>query len=309
MPDKLVVPSLADVRKRWGWYRTKILHNGERVDIDEYLTDALSGAAVNFIERSVRDTPGQPFFLYLAYNAPHTPLQAPAKYKKRFAHIGNRRRRTYAAMLSAVDDGVGTVLAALRNHGLEDDTLIVFLTDNGGAKNNASDNGGLRGVKGTPYEGGIRTPMAMRWSGVIPPGTVRTDPVISLDIVATVLAACGQYREDLDAGGKTIDGVDLIPYVLGSEPAPPHDRLFWRMYDQGITVIRDGNDKLIVRRDGADEFFRLDRDPGEEHDLIASEDVDVQGRIAALRGRLSAWQRELREPLCPGLGHWFARDR
>ena len=134
---------LADVKYKYDWYRTRLLRNEQRVDTDEYLTDELSHEAVEFIKRES----DKPFFLYVAYNAPHTPLQASKKYLDRFPNIKDKKRRTYAAMISAVDDGVGDILATLKAQGIDDNTLVVFLSDNGGARNNASDNGELEVIK------------------------------------------------------------------------------------------------------------------------------------------------------------------
>ena len=153
-------------------YRLWILRNHEPVRTTQYLTDEFSDEAVRFIARHKT----RPFFLYLAYNAPHGPLQATEKYLRRFPNIQNAKRRTYAAMVSAVDDGVGRVLAELRTQGLEDNTLVCFLSDNGGPTDaNGSDNHPLRGGKGSPWEGGFRVPFAVQWPGHLPMPAYRDD--------------------------------------------------------------------------------------------------------------------------------------
>ncbi|MEO1536046.1 MAG: sulfatase-like hydrolase/transferase, partial [Planctomycetota bacterium] len=201
-PENLTLEDLSEVRRQWGWYRTKLLHNGKRVSTDEYLTDELSNAAVDFIHREHRG----PFFLYLAYNAPHTPMQATEEYLARFPELEGRRK-VYAAMVSAMDDGIGRVLDALDQSDVADNTLVVFLSDNGGARNNASSNEPLRGYKRELFEGGLRVPFAMRWPDRFPSGAVYSDPVISLDIAGTIAAAAGSAVATNPE--KPLDGVDL----------------------------------------------------------------------------------------------------
>src|SRR5690606_18967605 len=186
-------------------YRTKLQRNGQVIeDETAYLTDALSREAANFIKSS-KD---EPFFLYLAYNAPHTPLQATDAYLDRFKHIADEKRRTYAAMVSAMDDGVGRVLDQLEASGVTENTMVFFLSDNGGPQPvNGSDNGILKGGKSSWYEGGIRVPFALRWPQKIKPGQVCNVPVISLDIFSTIVANLGTPARVKNK----LDGIDLIP--------------------------------------------------------------------------------------------------
>jgi len=154
-PEKLTLSDISEVKSQFAAYKTKILKDNTRVDIKKYLTDALSDEAVNFIERNKE----KPFFLYLAYNAPHTPLQVTDKYLNRFKNIENTKRRKYAAMVSSIDDGVGRILNKLEELKIIDNTIIFYLSDNGGPeKHNGSDNGPLREGKGSLYEGGIHVP-------------------------------------------------------------------------------------------------------------------------------------------------------
>ena len=207
-----------------------------RVDEPEYLTDAFTREAVDFIARH-RD---EPFFLYLSYNAVHTPLQASDAYLDRFAHIPDVQRRTYAAMLSALDDGVGAVLDALREAGVEERTLVFFLSDNGGAELvNASRNGPLRAAKGQLFEGGIRVPFLVRWPDRLPAGATYDLPVISLDVFPTALAAAGVALPS----DRVIDGANLLPHLTGELDTAPHDSLFWRFGRGG--AVRRGRWKLI----------------------------------------------------------------
>jgi arylsulfatase A-like enzyme len=246
----------------------------------EYLTDALAREAVAFIDRH-KD---RPFFLYLAFNAVHIPTQAAGPRRERFLSIGDPQRRTYAAMAAAMDEGVGRVLAKLREENLEQETLVVFLSDNGGptlpgTAVNGSRNSPLRGSKRTTLEGGIRVPFAARWPGRLPAGAVYEHPVIQLDLVPTVLAAAG-----LEASPEwRLDGVDLLPYWSGRLSGPPHSTLYWRFGQQ--MAIRRGDWKLVRYHPAADgsigrsrqrttgatpsRLYNLAWDLGETHDLAA----------------------------------------
>jgi len=149
-----------------------ILRGKKEIEEKEYLTDAFGREAVDFIGRHKKE----PFFLYLAFNAVHLPMQASDKYLQRFAHLKDGTRQKYAAMMSAMDDAIGAVLAKLREEGLEEDTLIFFISDNGGPPVNGSSNGPLRGFKAQTWEGGIRVPFLMQWKGRLPAGKVVDDP-------------------------------------------------------------------------------------------------------------------------------------
>lgn len=193
-----------------GEYNAPILRNREPVNEQRYLTDAFAEEAAAFVERQRESK--KPFFLYLAFNAVHTPLQAIEKYRARFPGITDPKRQTYAAMLSAMDDAIGLVLTNLEQTGKLNQTLIVLTNDNGGPTTRNAVNGSLntplRGSKCETFEGGIRVPMLMQWPGVIAPGTTYAKPAISFDISATALAAAG-------ADASAIDGVDLLPFVKG----------------------------------------------------------------------------------------------
>ena len=156
--NQLTIENLENVKSKWAWYRTKLMENHKTLEFEDYktdyLTDELSEAALRFIDKQSEND--QSFFLFLSYNAPHTPMHATEKYLSRFPEIQDRKRKTYAAMVSAVDDGIGLVLEKLKENILIENTIIVFLSDNGGAHNNASQNIPLRGTKGSVYEGGLR---------------------------------------------------------------------------------------------------------------------------------------------------------
>ncbi|MHC4171651.1 MAG: sulfatase-like hydrolase/transferase [Planctomycetota bacterium] len=233
-----------------------ILRGTEPVDEKEYLTDAFSREAVAFIEHHHN----VPFFLYLAYNAVHTPMQGPQRYKNSFKHITNSKRRVYAGMLTAMDEGIGKVLAKLRELGIEEDTLLFFVNDNGGPTANASDNRPLRATKGTMYEGGIRVPFMIQWPRRLKGGQVYEHPVIALDILPTAaVAAGGKLPAD-----RKIDGINLLPYLTDNKKRAPHKILFWRSGQNH--AVRKGNWKL-VRMGSETGLFDLASDIGESRDL------------------------------------------
>jgi arylsulfatase A-like enzyme len=269
----------------------------------QYLTDAFGREAAAFIDRHRKD----PFFLYLAFNAPHGPLQAPEQYLKRFEHIKDKTRRTYAAMVSALDDAIGTVLAKLRECSLEEDTLIFFLSDNGGPLGsawNGSSNGFLRGQKGDCLEGGVRTPFLIQWKGRLPAGKIYDFPVISLDILPTSLAAAGA---EVKSEWK-LDGVNLLPYLTGQNKAPPHDVLFWRFHfpprHEPVFkwAVRQGDWKLVKEAERHPErgftgrtwvrLFNLANDPGEATDLRDKEPA----RAKQLEELWKRWNAEMAPP-------------
>ncbi len=239
-----------------------ILRGGQPVEEPGYLTDALTREAFEFIGRHG----SKPFFLYLAYNAVHSPLQAADAYMDRFAHIEDVHRRIFAAMLSNLDDGVGTVLHALRLMQVEENTLVFFISDNGGpTRELTSSNHPLRGGKGDVYEGGIRVPFLVQWKGTLPAGKVYHHPVISMDVYATAAAAADAPIPER----RPIDGVDLLPYLTGRKNGPPHEVLFWRMSRR--TAVRVGDWKLVRnpgRGSSSDwRLYNLADDIGESNDL------------------------------------------
>jgi len=259
-----------------------IMRGNDPVDEKEYLTDAFGREAVSFIERHKE----KPFFLYLAFNAVHAPLQAPEKYLSRFPKIEDQKRRTFAAMLSAMDDAIGKVLDTVRKNDLENDTLIIYLSDNGGpTASTTSRNDPLRGFKGQVYEGGHRIPYMMQWKGHLPAGKVYTKSVISLDIAPTALAAVGAEPKD-----AKFDGVNLLPF-LTSDSGTPHEALYWRFGSQH--AIRKGDWKLLATGGGVTELYNLADDLSEKTDL-ASQKPDKVKELSELYDK---WNSELIAPL------------
>jgi arylsulfatase A-like enzyme len=263
--------------------------DGRPVAESEYLTDALGREGAAFVRRH-RD---RPYFLYLAFNAPHTPQQASEKYLERFSSIGDERRRKYAAMVNAMDDAAGRVLDAIRETGHESNTLVVFLSDNGGPVTvNGSSNGPLRGAKGQVYEGGIRVPFTVTWPALLAGGKTYSNPVISLDILPTFAAAAGAKLP-----AQALDGVDLLPYVLGMRREAPHERLYWRMGGGTSWAVREGRFKLVKQNEGEPALYDVENDIGESRDVGAS-NAGVRNRLLAAYG---SWNRELKPPLFEGL--------
>jgi len=251
-----------------------------------YLTDVLTDEAIAFIRRHRQS----PFFLYLAYNAPHTPLQAPESYLQRVSHIEDPMRRTYAAMVCALDDGVGRVCAVLKELGLEDETLVFFLSDNGGPVDiTHASNAPFRGAKGSVYEGGIRVPFVIRWKGTLTAGRTYDQPVISLDIPATMVAAAGTaFPSEVE-----VDGVNLLPYLQGQRDDAPHASLFWRTGGGTSWAIRCGNWKLVKTGQQEEQLFDLQKDVSETKD-VKSEHTQVAEK---LRGMYEEWNRKNIAPL------------
>lgn len=279
-----------------GSYYAPIYRNRQPVNEQRYLTDAFGEEAAAFIARQ-RDAT-RPFFLYLAFNAVHTPLQATEKYQQRFAQITEPRRRVYAAMLSALDDAVGLVLKTLAATGKLKHTLLIFHNDNGGPTTRNAVNGSrnipLRGSKCETFEGGIRVPLLMQWPGVIAAGSVYRHPVITFDLSATALALAG-------ADTAQIDGVNLIPHIKGQVVRPPHRALFWRSRTRNNNYgIRLGKWKFVHSTEGTEQpgpkqtpardmLFDLTHDIGEQNDLAALH-PEI---LAELKWLYDAWEAEV----------------
>jgi len=200
-------------------------------------------------------------------------------------------------MITAVDDGVGRVLATLDELGIDDNTLVIFLSDNGGPeKKNASDNGELRGGKGSYFEGGIHVPFAMRWPGKVPAGLEYKKPISSLDILATF----ADLTKAPIAKDKPLDGVNLLPYITGKNTAQPHDVLFWRNFDKGILATRRGNDKAILfqkNKNAQNHLYDLEKDLSETTNLYK----DNKAQFEKQQQEVKAWNNELKDPVFKGL--------
>ncbi len=260
-----------------------ILRGHDPVLEKEYLTDAFTRESLEFIDRHKE----QPFFLYLSYNAPHTPLQVTDKYYDRFPEIEDEKHRIFAAMVSALDDGVGAVLRKLEATGLEKDTLVVFLSDNGcGTYTAACYNDPLLAGKLFHFEGGVRVPFCMQWTGTIEPGQTCEGMVSALDILPTAVELAGGRLPD----DRPIDGVSLVPLLSGDKKFVPHETLYWRngpnfaMRKKKWKLVGLGKERVLL--------FDLSKDTGENNDLSKKRPELVK----ELRGAYESWSSEMIEP-------------
>lgn len=239
---------------------------------DEYLTDRLGRQAVEYIDRH-KDNP---FFLYLAFNAPHTPLQAKKEHQKQVEHLDSEALKLYGAMLISMDENIGKILDILDKYNLSENTLVAFMSDNGATfaypvnwpedweKELLGSNGILRGHKAQMYEGGIRVPFIIRYPKVLKAGQVYREPVSALDLYPTfcVVAEAEPNHKD------KLDGVNLIPYLQGKEKGSPHDILYW--YGEDYGAVRQGNYKYY-NNSGKSELYNLGLDISETKDLSEQE--------------------------------------
>lgn len=279
-----------------------ILRGNEQVNELDYTTDAFAREASAFIDKKS----SQPWFLYLAFNAVHTPMDATDDRLAKFSSIEDQQRRKYNAMMLAMDQAIGQVMNKLEATGQKNDTLVFFISDNGGPTMkgvtvNGSVNKPLRGSKRTTLEGGIRVPFIVAWPGKIAPA-VNDSPVIQLDLHATALAAA----EVTAKPEWKLDGVDLLPYVGGTKKDAPHQALFWRFGQQ--MAVRAGDWKLVRYDSNADtqtgkaqpvtapKLYNLAQDIHEDSDLSAA----MPEKVAELQKLWDVWNKDNAEPLWGG---------
>jgi arylsulfatase A-like enzyme len=274
-----------------------IYRGRERQKIDGYTTDVFTDEAIKFIDGHAQ----QPWFLYLAYNAVHTPLEVLKKYGDRVpGSITDPQRRGYLSLLIGLDDSIGRVTAHLKKAGLDKNTLVFFLSDNGGSGHkpylayNTADNTPLRGDKGQTLEGGIRVPFFVSWPGKLPAGKTYEEPVIALDILPTAVSLAGA------AMASGLDGVNILPHLTDEKFGSPHESLAWRFGPQ--KAIRRGKWKLVDWRDfdkkqnSGWQLYDLSSDIGEEHDLAAREPK----LVAELTQAWDTWNAKNIAPLWHG---------
>ena len=254
----------------------------EPAKLEEYVTDQLAKEAVAFIDRHQDG----PFFLYVAFNAPHAPLETTDEYYQRFPQFEDERKRIHAAMISALDDGVGRILDRVAGLGSADNTIVVFTSDNGGPEVSDADgrcNAPYVGHKRNLYEGGIRLPFMMRWPARLGAGTTYTEMVSTLDLLPTFLAAVGGADGD---ASRPLDGVDLLPFVAGEKKGAPHQSLYWRSGPNG--AMRHGRYKLVFGGD-VTRLYDLEQDPAEQNDLSAK----MADRVATMRKTWDEWNARM----------------
>ena len=265
-------------------------NNSETFEPKGYLTDYYTDEAIKVIEANRN----RPFFLYLAHWGIHNPLQASKSDYEAMAHIKDHKLRVYAAMIRALDRGVGRVMEALRENGLEENTLVIFTSDNGGAAyiDLPDINKPYRGWKLTLFEGGTHVPYFAQWPARFEPGTRFDHPVSHIDILPTAVAAAGGYLP----GDRIIDGVDLTPFVTGERIDPPHRTLFWRQgYYQ--VVLHDGWKYMVSERPNRQWLFNLNDDPTEQVNLALSQ----AGRTETLQALLDEHNAAQAEPAWPSV--------
>ncbi|WP_395747222.1 sulfatase [Prosthecobacter sp.] len=263
-------------------YTIPLNRNGKDEAQTKYLTEQFGDEASSFIGHHAGEA--KPWMLYLAFNAPHTPLQAPQKWLDKFSQIPDKSRQTYCAMVCAMDEAIGAVLVKLDESKQRDNTLVYFVSDNGGPNlqaksgSNFTNNAPLRGAKGMVYEGGMRVPFLVSWPAKIKPGKYE-QPVIALDFLPTALAAA----DSAGLAPQNLDGVNLLPFLSGEKTGAPHDTLFWRTGGPGgNNAVRRGSMKLVRLGTAQPELYDLSTDIGESKNIAAEKPAVVQELVAAI---------------------------
>lgn len=271
---------------KWGFYFDNIERNGQKVPHERYLTNVFTDEAIAFMEGSRGDAP---FFLYLAYTAPHTPLEAPDDLKAEFeGRFKDDKRVTYAAMVRSLDNNVGRILDWLEADGLAEKTLVIFMSDNGGNTSQGASNAPFNGRKGDPLEGGVRVPFAAMWPGRIPAGT-RSDAVVSaVDLFPTLCAIAGADTPE----GIELDGRDFGSLLVSGGGDDVHQHLYWRQVEREILGIRDGDWKWGHTRNGLEFLFNIATDPHEKNNLLKREPE----RAAQLKEQFNTWSESMQPP-------------
>jgi arylsulfatase A-like enzyme len=249
-----------------------------------YLTDLFTDRAVRILSRRR----ARPFFLNLQYNAPHWPWQGPGDppYPDSASFSSGGSPETYGRMVASLDAGVARVLEALRRHGLENDTLVIFTSDNGGER--FSHMGPFSGGKMSLNEGGMRVPASARWPGVIPAGGRTEQVAVTMDLTATFLALAGAHAP----AAAPSDGIDLMPALTGARGVVPRD-LYWRIFQRRKQKAVRSRDWKYLQTEAGEFLYDLATDPGEKQDLKAAQPAVFQ----QLKGKMAAWEREVLPPI------------
>ncbi|WP_440876003.1 sulfatase family protein [Thalassotalea sp. PLHSN55] len=269
----MILPLLQNNKPRYGANEgtfEPLMRNNNTGEFNEYLTTALSRDAAKFVSEAEK-----PFMLYLAYNAPHGPLQAPEKTIAKYSHIKNQHRQIYAAMIDEMDSGIGMVVDALKASGKFDNTLIFFLSDNGGAATMTAANENSKGKriyssskpfrdgKSSMREGGSHVPFFVHWPKGIKKSGTFNGLVSALDIAATAVAL-----GDGDTSGKPLEGKNIIPYLNGDKKGSPHKALFWRTEQNKWAVRTEKSKYLLAQKQEKAELYDMINDPYEKNNIV-----------------------------------------
>lgn len=276
-------------------YHNALRLDGKPVQREGYFTTLIADEAVKWLGKRGGGNAGQPFFLYVPLTAPHSPFQAPDESSPKPLPAGSPRwnqgrapAEVYARMIESMDQEIGRILAALQQQGMAENTLVFFTSDNGGT--GSARPFGLRGIKGSTFEGGVRVPLIVRWPGVLPAGKEYTHPTVTFDVTASMARIAGVSAPS----GRAFDGIDILQHVQAGTP-PPARTLFWRgrRGDRTWRAVRDGALKFVSRQDGQQTeewLFDVERDPAEANDLAMS----CRDDVARLKKKLAAWEQEVR---------------
>ncbi|MXV51895.1 sulfatase-like hydrolase/transferase [Pedobacter sp. HMF7647] len=274
--------------------------NGKSISENEFYTFAIAREATHFIDQNK----SKPFLLYVPFNAPHTPFQAIKKDIAKYQAKGvtDLNHAVYYSLISGLDSAVGKIQQKVTDLGLDDNTIFIFLSDNGGATyTHATTNAPLKGGKMSLYEGGINVPFVVKWKGHVAAGTQYKNPVTSLDIFATAAAASHSSLPQ-----RSYDGVDLIPFLSGAKTGQPHEVLYWRAGKN--KAVRKGDWKLVLNlNDNITALYNLANDKAEKINLAAKNPEKVK----ELKNDLTDWEKGLKNPLWPGTGYYknFTDDK
>jgi arylsulfatase A-like enzyme len=262
--------------------------NDKVVDEKEYLTDKIAKEAVNYIKSST----GKSFFLYVPFNAPHTPFQATKKYYDMFSHVKDENKRVYYAMIKNLDDAVGEILKTIKDQGLDDNTIILFASDNGGATyTEAADNSPLKAGKFSNFEGGLRIPMAIKWNGKINKSTVYNNPVSLMDFFGTI----SEVSEIKLPSDREFDGINLMPYITGQKKDLPHKALYWKAaYNRA--VLKDGWKLIMDVKNNREYLYNIIEDISEKKNLA----VLMPEKVKELEKEFMNWDKQNK----PGMWPW-----
>ncbi len=308
--DNQVEPGIVNYKREA--FESKYQWNMERKDLaaiyennnlikheKQYITDAIRDRSLRFIE----ENKDKPFFLYIPFTAPHEPYQAKEDlYKNELLNTEDKKKAVYQAIVRSMDDAIGTINQKIKDLNLEENTLIVFLSDNGPASyTNVTTAAPLKGGKITQFDGGLKVPFIFKWKNHLPENTTYNNPIISLDIFSTVASIC---KIDLPTD-RIYDGVDLIPYLSNVKKTEPHNLLFWRA--DHVHAVRKGEYKLIFStRDKWIELYDVKNDIGEKNNLV----LLLPEKVKELKFELEVWEHSLpKKPLWPRImDHRFVID-